>query len=184
MKSLPVWVFSVAVGAGAATVGPAPASAASIDADKLAEPALAAPESRGDAASSADVTAYLRKVHEQVHKRWADNFLRLAAEQLAANNPVNEPGRTAVADLILSADGRLISVTLAESGGFPGFDDAVTEVVRDAAPFPEAPVGARSDDDTVHLRWRFARDQRRCAEVALVYAEDPIAQAVPKLLRD
>src|SRR5581483_3451865 len=188
---VPVWVFSVAVGAAVAAGLPsARARAEAIAADKLPEPALSSPIAAGKARSPVyepsgrEVAAYLRQVHERVHQRWAGNFLRLAAEQLPASNPVNVAGRTALADVIITGDGRLLSVTLTESGGFPGFDDAVTEVLHDAAPFPEAPLEARSDDNAVHLRWRFARDQRRCAEVAIVSVEDPLAQAIPRLLRD
>jgi HEAT repeat protein len=172
MSSL--WALAVAVGAVA--LAPRPAAADPIAADKLPEPALAVPPGADG--------AYMRKVHALVHKRWADNFLRLASEQLPANNPVNQADRSAVVDLILSDDGRIISINLIQSGGFLGFDDAITEVLRDVVPFPPAPVSARSDDDAVHLRWRFARDQRRCSEVVLLHVEDPLAQAVPKLLRD
>jgi len=177
MKTISVWGFAVAVGAGlASAVLPAPALADPIPADKLPEPPLAVPAGPDG--------AYVRKVHAIVHKRWADNFLRLASEQLTANNPINQGSRSAVVDLILSEDGRIISINVVESGGFGGFDDAIHEVLRDAVPYPDAPVSARSDDDAVHLRWRFARDQRRCSEVVLLHVEDPLAQAVPKLLRD
>ena len=71
MRSMSVWAFSVAVGTGLGALIPAPAAADPIPADKLAEPALAVPAGASG--------AYLRKVHAMVHRRWADNFLRLAA---------------------------------------------------------------------------------------------------------
>jgi HEAT repeat protein len=151
----------------------ATALAAPIAADKLEEPAIAVTGAEG---------AYLRQVHERVHARWADNFLRLASATLPASDPVNDPGRTAIVDLVLTADGQIISVDLTKGGGFAGFDDAAREVIRDSVPFPAAAVDIRSDDDRVHLRWTFARDERRCAGVTLIRAEAPLDGAIPKLV--
>jgi HEAT repeat protein len=50
-------------------------------------------------------------------------------------------------------------------------------------PFPKPPTAARSDDDRLHAHWMFARDQRRCAGVAVLHTYDPIEVALPKLLR-
>ena len=147
----------------------------SIPADKLPEPAITAPGVEGD---------YLRRIHQHIHKRWADNFLLLASEKLPVQNPVNDATRTATAELALNAEGQIVSLTLSKTGGFPGFDDAIIEVLRDGVPFPEAPVEARSDDTLIHLRWSFARDQRRCSSVAVIHVEDALPTAVPHLLRD
>jgi hypothetical protein len=156
-------------------LGARAAWADAVPADKLPEPAIAAKGVEGD---------YLQRIHNQVHRRWAENFLRLAAEKLPLANPVNDPTRVAVADVILSADGQIVSVEISRSGGFLGFDDAVKEVLHDSVPFAPAPVELRSDDEAVHLRWTFARDERRCSSVALLRAEQPMPLAMPKLFRD
>jgi len=151
------------------------AAADPIAADKLAEVPL------GTAAGpEAD---YLRTLHAHIHKRWADNFLRLAAEKLPPINPLNQAGLTAEADIVIAPDGQLISARITRGSGFAGFDDAIIEVLRDSVPLPSPPIALRSDDERLHAHWLFARDQRRCAGVALMRTYDPVEVALPKLLR-
>lgn len=153
-----------------------PAGADPIAADKLPEAPLVNPATGAEG-------EYVEKLHAHIHRRWAGNFLRLAAEKLPGNNPLNSPALVAVADIVVTPDGQLISAKLARSSGFPGFDDAVIEVLRDAVPYPLPPASLRSDDDKLHAQWTFARDQRRCAGLAFVRTYDPVEVAVPKLLR-
>jgi TonB family protein len=165
-------LFAAVVGLG---IAPRRAGADPIAADKLPEVALSAARgAEGD---------YMRQLHAHIHKRWADNFLRLAAEKLPPVNPLNQPALTAEADIIVAPDGQLISARLSRGSGFPGFDDAIVEVLRDSVPFPKPPAAVRSDDDRFHAHWLFARDQRRCAGVAMVRTYDPVEIALPKLLR-
>jgi HEAT repeat protein len=152
------------------------AAAATIAADKLPEAALTT-QASGPGAN------YLRDLHAHVHKRWSDNFLRLVGETQEASNPLNTPDRSAEVDLLIGADGQLVSSTVSRPSGFPGFDDAILDVLKDAVPFPKPPLAVRSDDDNLHLHWLFARDQRRCAGVTMTRVYDPIETAMPKLLR-
>jgi TonB family protein len=155
---------------------PRRAAAEPIAADKLPEPPLAdrAGNPEGD---------YLKTLHAHIHRRWAENFLRLAAEKLPPVNPLNQPGLTAEADVVVAPDGQLISAQITRGSGFAGFDDAILEVLRDAVPFPRPPGPVRSDDDRFHAHWVFARDQRRCSGVAVLRTYDPVEVALPKLLR-
>jgi TonB family protein len=173
MTRLGVWWFAVVVVFG---IPMRRAAADAIPADKMAEVAM----SPATAGPEAD---YLRALHGHIHRRWADNFLRLAAEKLPPVNPLNQPGLTAEADIVVAPDGQLISARITRGSGFAGFDDAILEVLRDAVPFPKPPAAARSDDDRFHAHWVFARDQRRCAGVALLRTYDPLEVALPKLLR-
>lgn len=175
MRSAAVWWFAVVV---AVVVPLRRAEADPIAADKLPETALLVAD--GTAAAERD---YMRALHAHIHGRWADNFLRLAAEKLPPINPLNQPGLTAEADIVVSGDGQLISARVTRGSGFVGFDDAILEVLRDAVPFPKPPTAVRSDDDRLHAHWTFARDQRRCAGVAVLHTYDPIEVALPKLLR-
>jgi TonB family protein len=152
------------------------AAADAIPADKLAEPPLAA------ASGTAEAT-YLKELHTHIHRRWAENFLRLVGEKLPASNPLNDANKVAEVDVIVAPDGQLISAKITRSSGFAGFDDAIIEVLHDGVPFPSPPPPVRSDDDKLHAHWLFARDQRRCAGVAIIQAYDPVEVALPKLLR-
>jgi HEAT repeat protein len=160
----------------AGTVVARRAAADIIAADKLPEAPLAA--GRGGPEGE-----YLRTLHAHIHRRWADNFLRLAAEKLPSINPLNDASKVAEVDLVVAPDGQLISAKITRSSGFPGFDDAIVEVLHDGVPYPTPPPPVRSDDDKLHAHWLFARDQRRCAGVTIVRAYDPVEVALPKLLR-
>jgi hypothetical protein len=166
----------VGIGALAVTLTGGRALADMIPADKLPEAPLVGASLPGPEA------AYLRRLHQHVHKRWADNFVRLIGEQLPAANPLNEAGRTAEVDVVIGADGLIQSSNLTGSG-FPGYDDAIGEILRDSSPFPRPPEEARSDDGKLHLHWVFARDQRRCAGLTIVHVQDPLEIAIPKLVR-
>jgi TonB family protein len=157
-----------------AAVGPA-AVAATLPADKLPESPLALPPPGPEA-------SYLTKLHAHIHRSWSDNFLRLVGEKLELNNPLNVPDRMAEVDIVISGDGQLLSSTVSRSSGFPGFDDAIIEILRDAVPYPKPPAEVRSDDDNLRLHWIFARDQRRCSGVRVTRAYDPVETALPKLL--
>jgi len=152
------------------------AVAATIPADKL-------PEGAGPPPAPGAEASYLPDLHAHVHRRWANNFLRLVGENMEASNPLNTPDRSAEVDVVIGADGQLVSTKVSRPSGFPGFDDAIIDVLKDAVPFPKPPLAVRSDDDNLHLHWLFARDQRRCAGVAVTRAYDPIEIAMPKLLQ-
>lgn len=152
-----------------------PVFAAALPADKLPEQPLTLPPAGAEA-------TYLAALHAHIHRRWTDNFLRLIGEKLELNNPLNVADRSAEVDITISGDGQLLSAKITRSSGFPGFDDAIIEILRDAVPYPKAPVEVRSDDDNLRLHWVFARDQRRCSGVMVTRSYDPIEAALPKLL--
>jgi hypothetical protein len=158
----------------ALTAAGATARAATLPNDKVAEPSIM---------GGPNDLEYLRQIHAHVHKRWADNFLALIGQNLALGNPLNDPARVAEADVVISAKGKLVSATITKGSGFAGFDDAITEVLKDSTPFPAPPVASRSDDDQLHLHWTFARDERRCAGVAVIHVDDPLEIAIPKLMK-
>ena len=108
------------------------AQAAIIPADKLPESPLPLPPPGPEA-------SYLTAVHGTVHRRWTENFLRLIGEKLEATNPLNAPDRSAEIDMVIAGDGQLISSQISRSSGFPGFDDAVLEIILDAVPYPRSP---------------------------------------------
>jgi TonB family protein len=165
-----VFIVSV-VGAMAGPVG-----AATLPSDKQPEP----PAGAHAPAAEAD---YLRALHAHIHRRWTDNFLRLVGESLPLSNPLNDAALTAEVDVTVAVDGQLLATSITKSSGFPGFDDAIIEVLRDAVPFPHPVDAVRSDDDKLHLHWLFARDERRCSGVVVMRANDPLEIAIPKLLR-
>lgn len=75
-----------------------------------------------------------------------DAYARAVWSQLAAHRPrAAGPRRTARVRFALNADGTLRTVQLDQSSGDAAFDAACLRTVSDAAPFPMAPPGARSD---------------------------------------
>jgi HEAT repeat protein len=160
----------VAMGVGVASAKAAPL------------PADGRPESPVPTATSDGEAAFVASVHDHVHHRWTDNFLRLVGEKLPVSDPLNAPGLAAEVDLAIGPDGQLVSMQTTRSSGFQGFDSAVGDVLHDAVPFPKPPQEVQSDDGNAHLHWLFARDQRRCSGVGVVHLYDPIAIVLPKLL--
>jgi hypothetical protein len=160
--------------AAVAAVAGGSAAAAPLPNDKVAEPPLM---------GGPNDLEYLKKIHAHIHKRWTDNFLALIGQNLDLKNPLNDPARVAEADIIVSAQGKLIVANITKSSGFAGFDDAIPEVLKDSVPFPVPPVASRSDDDNLHLHWVFARDERRCSGVMIVHVDDPLPIAIPKLMK-
>ncbi len=157
-------------------IAAATAFAAPLAADKEQETPLAA--------TSGPEASYLSRVHARAHSRWTDNFLALASQKLPETDPINDPTRATTVELVLNAEGEVVTVETTKSSGFGGFDDAAKDVLRDSVPFPRATVDLRSDDGLVHLSWIFARDQRRCSGVTLIRFEEPLPIAIPKLVRD
>ena len=157
-----------------AFAGAGRASAATLPSDKVAEPAIM---------GGPNDVEYLRKIHAHVHKRWADNFLALIGQNLELSNPLNDAARVAEVDVVISGSGKLVSATITKGSGFAGFDDAISEVLKDCVPFPTPPQTSRSDDDNLHLHWTFARDERRCSGVVVLHVDDPLEIAVPKLMK-
>src|SRR5689334_10819660 len=106
MKRLPESVFVVGFGVLTLGLGVGPlagrATAEPLPADKLPETAAQAekmPGAEGD---------YARRLHAHVHKRWADNFLRLVGEKLEGTNPLNDGARTAEVDITVAVDGQMV----------------------------------------------------------------------------
>ena len=79
-------------------------------------PAASAASSAGTPGPERD---YLRALHTHIHRRWTDNFLRLAGEKLPPVNPLNQPGLTAEADIVVAGDGQLISARIVARLGIP-----------------------------------------------------------------
>lgn len=126
---------------------------------------------------------FLRAAHARVHRRWAENFLPMAARQLAKGHPVNDPKLVVGLAATLDRRGALVDVRVEASSGTQEFDDTALDVIRDSAPFGAPPEAALSDDDRLHVRWSLARDHRACSDVAAVDVEAPFDEAFPRLLK-
>lgn len=152
-----------------------------LQSDPLPKPfafSVAEPPIKGDG----EVGAFLRTLHERIHKRWAESFVRMVAEQLPKTNPLNDESRRVVMQIVATREGQIVSSTPLTLSGIQDMDAAVQEIVRESAPWPSAPNGALSDDGRLYLNWAFARDHRLCSQIENVQRESPIAQALPRLI--
>ncbi|MBN2576392.1 MAG: energy transducer TonB [Deltaproteobacteria bacterium] len=125
---------------------------------------------------------YLEAVHAKVHPLWADNFLVLAASQLPKDHAINDVSRRVELAVVVASKGALVDVKVAKTSGSSDFDTSAMEVVRAAGNFAAAPEEVLSDDGKVHLRWAFARDDRRCSELAVTHRELPVPEAVRNMV--
>lgn len=157
---------------------PVPEPVAKTAANPAVKKAPSEPAIEGDGVEA----KYLRALHAKLHKRWAENFLVMAQHQLPKTHPVNDPGRRAVVEVVLTKEGRLVRVGLKESSGAGEFDSTAVDVIKDAAPFATAPEEVLSDDYNAHLEWALARNHRSCGELQWINKESAIEVAVPRLL--
>src|SRR5215208_2827608 len=86
------------------------ADAAGIPADKLPEAAVAIADP-----VAVEANNYVRALHAHIHRSWADNFLRLAAEKLPATDQLNDATKSADVELVIGGDGQLASATVARA---------------------------------------------------------------------
>lgn len=126
---------------------------------------------------------YLQALHGKVHRLWTDNFLAMAAAQLPKDHPVNMGARTAELGLTLTGDGKLLDATVSKPSGSTELDAAAIDVVKTSAPYSEAPDSALSDDGKIHIRWVFARDDRRCSGISLEHRELAATDAVRTMVQ-
>jgi len=110
---------------------------------------------------------YLQALHAKVHPLWSDNFLAMATAQLPKEHPVNLMSRVAELELALASGGDVVDVKVSKPSGSTEFDAAAVDVVKTSTPFTNASEATLSDDGKVHVKWIFARDDRRCSGVSL-----------------
>jgi HEAT repeat protein len=127
---------------------------------------------------------YLDAVYAGLHGPWTQ-FLEDCRLRLPPTHPLNKPALEALAELDLDPHGGVLELRITGSGN-DEFDAAVTQVLRDRAPFPVPPAGLLSDDGHLHLAWRFARDVRQAGIVGaeVVVIQWGIDRAIPMLLAE
>jgi len=157
--SLPFWALLVTMAPSVATAGDEPA----VQGDESALP-------------------YLQALHAKVHRLWADNFLAMATAQLPKEHPVNLASRVTELEIALAANGNVVEVRVSKPSGSTEFDAAAVDVVKTSAPFAEASEATLSDDGKVHVKWTFARDDRRCSGLSLDRRELATPDAVRTLV--
>jgi len=128
------------------------------------------------------VLPYLRALHAQVHRLWADNFLAMASSQLPKDHPINVLSREVGLEVVFSAEGKLLDVRVAKPSGATEFDSSAVDVVKSSAPFEVAPDDVLSDDSRVRVLWTFARDDRRCSGLTLSRRQLPLTEAVKAMV--
>jgi TonB family protein len=147
------------------------------------QPAFAAqPSDEPEVQGSGAEGAYLRAVHDRVHARWNDNFLRMVAAKLPKQHALNAPELEVVMQVTIAPTGAVIVAAVERSSGQPEFDRAAQEVLADSSPLPPPPEQLLSDDQRAHLNWTLGRGKQACAGVALVQKQGPLEQAVPWLV--
>jgi hypothetical protein len=125
---------------------------------------------------------YLRAVHKQIHWRWATKFIGGTLAALPATDPLNNPALAIELYFVIRWDGRAGDVAVARSSGLPAFDAAAVAAVRGDVPYPSPPLDLYADDRATHFHWRLARDERLCSGGELRRLEDPLDEALPRLL--
>lgn len=164
------------VGLVIAGCGGAPRAAAPVNPAMMELP----PVAPGDPA--AEGAPYLALVAHRLAPEWL-HFLDDCRLRLPAEHPLNSISLEATATVVIDRAGAIASITVAASGS-ADFDAAVREVLAAASPLPAPPSWLVSDDDNLHLSWRFARDARQAgaAGARVLWLEEPAPQVVERRL--
>jgi len=166
----------------AATLGALPQGWAATSGD---EPAITTAGPVGD---------YQRRMHDKIHARWAEGFLKTGAAPAKPGTPAGKPvaiiapaaiqALSATATVTIRWDGTVADAGIVKSSGMTEFDRTVIEFLRKSAPYPLPTSDVLSDDGYAHFEWTLAGDRRACGTGAkLVRVEDPIDVSLPRLMR-
>ncbi len=166
-----LWRLGIFILAGVsadARLGASPAMAASDAPEPLVE------------GKTPELTRLVRQLHETVHPYWKGAF---AGESGRTKGPLNDPRLRVVYRLVLSPGGILKNTKLIETSKVPAFDEMVTKILWERAPFTvDIPAEAVDEDGQTYIEWAFARDARLCSGIRWVRKVEPVEEAVPRLL--
>jgi TonB family protein len=100
------------------------------------------------------LTTYSRAIHRKMHPIWVSKLAALGPKPPGADaRPLS-----ALVLIGINPDGTLHGVKLERSSGAASFDHEAVDTVQHAAPFRGAPMGNRSCDGVLYLRWSFRND--------------------------
>lgn len=155
---------------------PLPVPAASSTVPRLPAPPLIDSSARG--------AAYLTAVAQSLQPAW-HQFLEDCRLRLPARDPLNQPVLAATVELDIGQRGEIVALRMRGSGN-RDFDQAIAQVIGDAAPFPPPPRDLWSDDDRAHVVWTFARDHRQAgpATAQIVDHELPLGEVIDKRIAE
>ncbi len=126
---------------------------------------------------------YLVEIETRFQDRW-QGFLENCRLRLKPSHALNQATLVATVELAVDREGKTHDIRIATSSGNAEFDAVALEVASDTGTLPAPPDELVSDDDRLHLTWRFARDRRQAgaAGAAIDRREWDLARAVPMLL--
>jgi TonB family protein len=126
---------------------------------------------------------YLTRVAPRFGAPWGA-FLGDLRMRLPPTHELNRPSLSALLLMEIDEQGDLVAMRLAATSGSHAFDEAALEVAREAVPLPHPPADLLSDDDRLHLEWRFSRDERQAgpATARVQRVAWPLERALPALL--
>ena len=119
---------------------PPPASATEAPPAAFTEPpAVVLPASK-------KLRSWMTAVRRAVNERWQANV-----DAIPSSVRLSAPRYVTAVDVVASADGRLVSVTVTRSSGVPELDDAVVRAFYAAAPFRSPPASLLGADGQMKL---------------------------------
>lgn len=130
-------------------------------------------------AKNEEITAFLRQLHAFLHPYWKAHF---GGEAGRKHRPSNEPTLRTVVRVVLTPGGVLKDTQTVEKSDAPEFDELVTKMLWERAPFPiDVPKSALDDDGFAYVEWTFARDFHLCSGLRWIHRREPVDEAMPRL---
>ena len=100
--------------------------------------------------------AFFNRIKTQIHGRWVGN-LNFLEHRLPISRQLELSKKDHITNVrvVVNADGSIKKIIIKKTSGFPETDLAVTEALRNAAPFVNPPKGLAKSDGLIHLDYSF-----------------------------
>jgi hypothetical protein len=82
-------------------------------------------------------------MHDRLHGRWTDTFVKKVSATYPPTHPLNNPGRETTIELTIRWDGTIAEAMTKKMSGSPEFDRAAMDRRAQERPLSVAPPGCR-----------------------------------------
>ncbi len=106
---------------------------------------------------------YLERIHQKIHRRWADGYLPYLDSSTPMGSPLRNPNLNIKLEMVIDgATGVVEKVSIINTSGQLMYDSEAIIIAQTIGPHGLAPDDATSPNGKVYIHWNFWRDSRQC----------------------
>jgi outer membrane biosynthesis protein TonB len=106
---------------------------------------------------------YLERIHQKIHRRWADGYLPYLDSSVPMGSPLRNPNLNTKLEMVIDgATGVVEKVSIVNTSGELMYDSEAIIIAQTIGPHGLAPDDATSPNGKVYIHWNFWRDSRQC----------------------